>query len=1090
MDDQQFVQLLRDLLEPDTEKIKAATATLKQTYYTSPAALNALLQLLTSQQEVKLRQLAAVEARKLVPKHWASVPADQKPTIRNSLLQSTLAEEQTLLRHSTARVITAIAKIDLEDGEWTDLPNLLQQAANSDVARHREVGVYIVFTLMEAAGELFMDNLPTLFALFHKTIEDPESAEVRANTMMALGRMAVLLDAQEDEKSLETFQATVPKMVAVLKAVIDADDEVHVMQAFEVFQLLLSCDSALLAKHFRDLLTFMMDLACQTEVDNDYRSQALAFLTQSVRLRKLRVQGLKIGAELAERALSIVPELGDAPTDEEEIVPATSALAFLDILASSLPPSQVVVPLLTKIGPYVSNQNPDYRRGGILALSMLIEGAPDFFSTQLKEILPMVLQLLQESEAKVRSAAIKCIARLADDLAEEMGKEHETLLPALIRNLDLASNGADDTWNLEIIKHTGLAIDSLLEGLVKPDAAKYVSELMPRLSRLFNHPDMKVKYGAVCAVGSLAAASGDAFQPYFQDTMQALGSYVTLTGEQDQLDLRATACDAISRIAGAAGPEQFNPFVRPLMEASEEALRLDNSHLREMSYLLWSAMAKVYGEDFAPYLQGAVRGLHDCMKQEEKSIEVALSGEARQLLGPEVVIGGKKLTVVADDEDEDDDAFEIDEDGDDDWEEIDAVTAVALEKEMAIEALGDIISHTKEKYLPFVQETVQIVSGLVQHDYEGIRKTAISTLCRTYATMWGIAEAGSMEKWKPGLPLAVQPPEDISKLGNMVMSLTLQVWTEEMDRSTVADINSNVTEVLKNCGPAFLMRTDGTVVPEMTNLLLSIMTKRHPCQQDFGDEDDPIDEESLDESSEYDWFVIQTAMDTIAAMSVALGPSFGELWKVFEKPLFRYCSSTEAAERNSSVGSLAECIGGMAESVTPYTTSIFDLLLHRLGDEDKDVRSNAAYATGLLFANSTDDTRIGERYAAVFGKLESAFDTSPTRTTSDDKASSSRLTDNAAGCVARLIMRSPGLVPLAEVLPRLVAVLPLKEDLLENAPVYKMLVQLYRNQDATVQQLTPQLMPVFETVIAPPEEQLDEETRAQVLELVEYLRKQ
>lgn len=38
--------------------------------------------------------------------------------------------------------------------------------------------------------------------------------------------------------------------------------------------------------------------------------------------------------------------------------------------------------------------------------------------------------------------------------------------------------------------------------------------------------------------------------------------------------------------------------------------------------------------------------------------------------------------------------------------------------------------------------------------------------------------------------------------------------------------------------------------------------------------------------------------------------------------------------------------------------------------------------------------------------------------------------------------------------------------------------------------LTPQLKPILEKVLGPPEEQLEEDTRKQLLELVEYLKQQ
>ncbi|KAI7184572.1 hypothetical protein KC352_g22726, partial [Hortaea werneckii] len=155
MDEQEFVSLLRALLEPDTNKVKQATGQLNKSYYTSPQSVVALIHIITSNQSPELRQLAAVEVRKLVSKHWLNVPQDAKPQLRQQLLQSTIDDTDAKPRHSKARVIAAIAKVDLEDGQWEELPGMLQQAATSQQVRHREVGIYIIFTLLEAMPDIF-----------------------------------------------------------------------------------------------------------------------------------------------------------------------------------------------------------------------------------------------------------------------------------------------------------------------------------------------------------------------------------------------------------------------------------------------------------------------------------------------------------------------------------------------------------------------------------------------------------------------------------------------------------------------------------------------------------------------------------------------------------------------------------------------------------------------------------------------------------------------------------------------------------------------------------------------------------------------
>ena len=75
-------------------------------------------------------------------------------------------------------------------------------------------------------------------------MQDAESVEVRINTLLALSRMAMLLEPDESPKELAMFQETIPGMVSVLKSTIDANDEGNAMQAFEVFQTLLGCESA------------------------------------------------------------------------------------------------------------------------------------------------------------------------------------------------------------------------------------------------------------------------------------------------------------------------------------------------------------------------------------------------------------------------------------------------------------------------------------------------------------------------------------------------------------------------------------------------------------------------------------------------------------------------------------------------------------------------------------------------------------------------------------------------------------------------------------------------------------------------------
>ena len=793
MDNQKFLQVFSEVLAPDTARVKAATATLRSDYYPLPQSLTVLLQLLLSTEPSPLRQLAATQARSLVPKHWKKFSTQDKAQYRQRLLEGALAEEEQLVRHAAARVITAIAKIDLENQEWMNVFDQLLGAATNENPKQREVGTYLLFTSLESIGEAMMHRNHELLAVFAKTISDPQSAEVRINTMLALSRLAIVLDTDSDEQSLKSLQDAIPQMVAVLKQAIDAGDEDRTTQSFEVFQTLLGCDPSVLNKHFGDLVQFMVKVASETSVDEDARTQAISFLMQCIRYRKLKMQALKVGEQITLMCLEIATELGDAASqDDEDVTTPRSALGLLDEMASSLPPSQVVVPLLHALAPYVNSPDPDRRQGGIMALGMVVEGAPDFIATQLHEIFPLILRLLEDTEVKVRRAALDGVMRVSEELPEELGKEHKKLLPSLVKHMDIAIKsltGPDDKVNLDIIKASCNSIESVVDGLDSTNIKPYLPELMPRLSRLFSHPHLKTAGAAIGAAGAVGATAKEDFLPYFEPTMNALSKYVEIKDSTEELDLRSMTVDAMGSMALAVGPKAFQQYVRPLMQATDEGLHLDHPKLKETSFLFWAMMAKVYGDEFKPFLQGVIKALFECLETEESDLEVDLGDEASDLAGKEITIGGKKIKiasladddlVAADDIEDLDD--QIAEASDDDWDDdLDVVSAVAQEKEIAVEVLGDILTHATKDYLPYMENTIETILPLTEHSYEGVQKAALGTLYRAYAAVWEL-QPDNIKKWKPSLPLQNEPSEQVKKLGEIIMTATLAIWQGEEDR--------------------------------------------------------------------------------------------------------------------------------------------------------------------------------------------------------------------------------------------------------------------------------------------------------------------
>ena len=289
--------------------------------------------------------------------------------------------------------------------------------------------------------------------------------------------------------------------------------------------------------------------------------------------------------------------------------------------------------------------------------------------------------------------------------------------------------------------------------------------------------------------------------------------------------------------------------------------------------------------------------------------------------------------------------------------------------------------------------------------------------------------------------------------------------------TVMMDINTRLAETLKTCGP-FLIAGQGAI-EGLVQVLVQIITQKHPSQMGLDDEDEPTLD---DENSEDEWWLIETALDAVAGLARALGPQFAELWKIFDKSILVYASATSPAERAAIVGTLADIIRGMRDGCSQFTTSFLKILLHRLSDEDSQVKSNTAYAVGMLVENSQKEQDIKKALPTILTKLEPLLHTTE-----------ARQLDNAAGCVSRMISRYPNDLPVGEILPALVELLPLKEDYEENIAVWPMIVRMYRDGNDTVQNLTSKIVPALEEVLGEPEDQLNDDTREELHQLVQYL---
>lgn len=1094
---------LQQITAPSTAGIKAASDKLQNTYYTQWQTVPALIQLLQQHPDSQIRQLAGVEARKLVPKFWApidqdvqGVPENIRAEVRQSILESTVKEQQALVRHTSSRVVAAIAIEDIDDQRWADLLPFLFKGCTSDDSALREVSVYILYALLDADSESLIEGSVDLLRLFSQTVKDEQSSTVRVNTVLALGKVSENIDtsaipknAPKENNPVELYRAVIPSMVDVLKDTIAQNDEKAALQVFEVFTTLLLVDNALVAKHLGDLIQFMQGhIASNKELDEEIRVAALQFLISAVRFKKGKIQNLKLGPTLTVAALRIAAEPFEDDEDDEdensEDSPGKLALRLIDVMSSSMAPTQVMAPLLEALPQCAASGDAYERRAGFYAVSAAVEGAPDFVATHIHDVLNIVVAGLNDKDHVVKVAALYALSQLATELHDVVGDEHAVLLPLVFNIMDGAST-------LKVGKAACLTLDAILETLDRDVITeKYLSSLVPKLLQLLQNVDnLTLKGSIVAALASAAFAAKQNFTPYFQPTIEALAPFVQIAGStddtipQEAYTLCGMTMDALSSIADAVGKEVFRPYVSPLVDAAYSCLTTNKPRLKECGFVFLGIMAKVYKDEFAPYLDKLMPEIYKCLDQDE--------------------FGG------ADDEDEDDNDENIgqDDDGEDPFK-LKVNGAVAIEKEVALESLTVIMTSTKEAFAPHLEKTTQTFVEQCDHFYDGIRKAAVVGLWSAFMTFFKLA---SIPKWTPGFPASTQGiPQPVVHLADTARKTTLDLLTTEDERSVATVICDNFAESIRLAGPFAIGSEED--LKNLVGELLMILQKKH-SSQDMDDLDEEFDkhadeEDAIGDGAEYDEVLVDSAMDVLIQLAAALGGQFIPILQASFEVIHGYCVSKSASERASGVGCLAEIVNGLRAEVTPFTSDLLQIFLAALDDKDLEVRSNASYGIGLICEFSGETELIKSQYMTILQKLQRLLKKVDKKQRKSfgregENDNNARSLANACGCVARMARKYPDIVPISEVLPVLVGRLPLHEGFEENTPIFEFIIDLFQQKNAAVGALTSEIVDVFDQVFAqqaaleheeslsngPPEVKPfeDDALRAKVVELLKFI---
>lgn len=1011
-------------------------------FYSSPLALPSLLHILHNSPQDQVKQLAAVEARKLIASKWESVDGSMKPQIRELLLNSTFTQSSKLIRHSCARVVAAIGEVDLDANQWPDLLPTLTGAVQSSDAQQKEMAVYTLYVLLETQIPSLLPHQDDFVSLFAGLLADPTSRDIRVNAVLSLDVLSQFIEEDEDinEATAAKFKAAIPGMVDVLKEIIAADDSEKAKSVFNVLNSLVFLDNRLVGDQILALVLILAEIAANVSLDPEYRCMALQFLISCVSLRKSKLASNDLGPQLTSVAMQIASEEidvddelnnEDEENENEESSPPTLALRLMAILSGELPPSQVITPLFENLPAMVSSQNIFARRAGLLCLGVASSGAPDFMVTQLAKVAPVLISGLQDPDTVVKVAAVRAVTQLSSELQDSIAEYHEQLLPLIVDIINSASH-------VMTYKHACFALDGIVEFMTHDAIAQYVEPLMNKLfSMLLEANSSSLKSAIVLAIGSTAFASGKGFTPYFTQSVQVLEPFVSNAAQtegmsEDDIELRAVTFENISTMARAVGSASFSTYAKPLVEAAYVALALEHSRIRESGFAFISNMAKVYGSEFAGFLENIVPQILKCLEQEEFSFNL-----------------------------EGDDEEDFNEDGEENLEnKFQVNTGITIEKEIASVALAELAMGTGAAFAPYVESSVTTLSEQIETSY-GMREAAMNALWKIVRAMFK-ATYGESFKAPQGVPQQPYVNESLLLLISKVRELTIANLEEEFELTLIGCDLDNLGEALQEFGAVAVVSSaaDTGSLEKLCHILMSILKKEHPSQLD---DEEPVDDS--EDISENEALLFEAALEVLILLSLKLGGDFVKVFDTFKDTILSNVMSKSKNKRVSAIGALAEISVGLKDKNT-HGGQLMEIFIDRLAnDKSLEVKGNAAYGVGIIVENTSGD--YSGSYQNILQLLFHLLNRTDQEANLDDQETKdvvNRSNANACGCVARMALKNELAVPLEHVLPALLGHLPVQAAPEENVPILTWLMRLYERGNQLIVQNSPRVIAILAEV--------------------------
>nr|CAB3256605.1 importin-4-like [Phallusia mammillata] len=1008
-------QVLSNFQIPDTTAIEQATKQLRELSQHS-MFVPALTFLLANDPSTQVRQLGAVVLRRKLNKSWKTLDYKTKINFRQTLLnQLTLEKDDNALR-SAMQVVGCISKYELSSNDsWPEVMMFIQSGVQSANENDRKHALHLLSIICDISAEHLSAQYNPILNLLMEVLSTnlAQNAESAYYAVQAFNSLIPFLG----DDQARFVRPLVPKSVQVVKLLLEVDES-RAAELIEIFESLIETEVAFIAPYVKDLVLFSLQIAQNTDLEDETRVRALSLLQWVIKIKKKAILKHDLIGTILQTICPIIvgPFSDDDDDDESGLIgdsaetqtPLASCLQVIDDMALHLPPEKLYAKILPFVATCLSQGNDEHKRGLLLTLACLAEGTSEFIkNNHLNSFVETVCRGATDPHPKVRNAAMFAMGQFSEHLQPDISKYAPQVMPILFSLLEQLSGGGKDSG----ITRAYYALENFVEDL-ESGILPYLDQLTQHLlASLRSSNDIHSKELAVSAIGAVANAAKENIQPYLgeilqllQECLSTMGGSKEEEGDEGQLNvLHTQALDTLGVLMRTVGKSNMQ-LAEDCLKLSMNLVTTDNSDpdLRRAAFGLFSALASIVGENMAPFLEVIVKNLVSSAQSTDGVIAHFSEDSDTPGQADFSFLDDSTETDLENGQDEDDDDADL-------VEAFSVENSYMDEKADACETLGDLAKYCPKSFAVYLCDCFNEVFKQIEFPHSDVRKSAIASCGQFTVTAYQ------------------EQNMNYASFLLQLFPLLCKTITDDPERLVVMTTIATTQELVSAAGVKTFANQEQDLQMLM-NSLVQVLQQKAACQDDETDEED-------EQQAEYDEMLVEYCGEIFPTLADKLGAAF--------LPYFISCLPTflnklkvtnTVAERSFGAGTIAEVVDKLGDgSSVQILSHIVPRLIPLTRDSEAEVRNNAIYGLGVVLKNG--GSAAVEHYPSVLGCMSAALTREKNR----------RVTDNILGAVCRMIVANQEVVPLDQVLPVLLSKLPIVEDHAEDATVYGCLARLLRH---------------------------------------------